>query len=67
MDNKLREICPNNVPEPTETLYYSLNSSMIRGIHIVQISILDWLTALAKHAMCAETIYLLYVLDIVLS
>jgi len=39
---------------------------MIRGIHIVQISILDWLTVLAKHAMCAESIYLLYVLDILL-
>jgi hypothetical protein len=40
---------------------------MIRGIHIVEISILDWLTVLAKHDMCAESIYLLYVLDIVLS
>jgi hypothetical protein len=40
---------------------------MIRGILIVQISILDWLTVLDKHALCTQSIYLLYVLDIVLS
>jgi hypothetical protein len=40
---------------------------MSRAILIVQISILDWLTLLGKHVMCTESIYLLYVLDIVLS
>lgn len=40
---------------------------MIRVKRIVEISILGWLTELVKQSMCAETLYLLYVLDIVLS
>jgi hypothetical protein len=39
-----------------------LTSSQIRGIQIGEISKLGWLIGLVKHAICADSLYFLYLL-----